>query len=302
MHSCSVIIPTLEAGDLLEPLIENLRRQTCIPDEIIVIDSSSTDGTPDMAVRLGCKLLTTPRESFNHGKTRNSAALTATGEVLVFLTQDALPVNDRFIEELLKPLRNGIAAAFARQVAHPGSRPTEAFARSFNYPPQSSVRTGNDLQELGIRTYFFSNVASAIRADIFLEMGMFPDNVIMNEDMLFCSTLIKGGHAVMYAAEAQVFHSHDYSILQTFQRYFDIGVFYSMNLSSNSELNITSTGAGYTREQVLFLLHNKLFLHIPFFVMETSAKFFGFYAGRMQSFLPFAIKRKLSLHRFFWKK
>jgi rhamnosyltransferase len=301
MRSCSVIIPTLDAGNLLEPLVASLRRQTCAPDEIIVIDSSSTDDTAGQAVRLGCRLLTTPRESFNHGKTRNTAAQTATGEALVFLTQDALPVNDRFLEELLKPLRHGVAAAFARQVAYPGARPTEVFARSFNYPPQSSTRTGKDLQQFGIRTYFFSNVASAIRKDIFLEMGMFPDNVIMNEDMLFCSTLIEGGHTVMYAADAAVYHSHDYSTAQTFQRYFDIGAFYAAYFANSSSLNITTTGASYTRQLLGYLLREKMYRHIPFFIMETFAKFIGFHVGRMHNFLPLAFKRKLSLHRFFWK-
>lgn len=301
MLSCSIIIPTLNAGHMLEPLVTSLNKQSVIPLEIIIIDSSSTDATQNNALRLGCTLMAIPRSEFNHGGTRNLPAAKAKGEALVFLTQDALPANPRFLEELLKPLERGIAASYARQIPYPSARPTERFARAFNYPRQSTLKTKADLDSLGIRTYFFSNVASAIRKDVFLETGMFPDNVIMNEDMLFCSKLIDNGHAVMYTSESEVYHSHNYTLKQTFQRYFDIGSFYEKNFKKNNNLKTNSSGAYYTKNIIIFLLNNNFYTAIPFCIMEIFAKFLGFYSGKMGRFIPICFKRKLSLHKFYWE-
>lgn len=302
MLSCSIIIPTLNGGHLLESLVSSLESQSVPPREIIVIDSSSTDNTPHEAVRLGCNLITIPRTEFRHGRTRNHAARHAQGDILVFMTQDALPLSSCFLEELLRPIEQGTAsAAYARQVPYASARPTEIFARTFNYPPQSRIRTHASVSDLGIRAYFFSNVASAIRKDVFMELGMFPDDVIMNEDMLFCAKMIENGHSVMYAAEAMVFHSHNYSAAQTFQRYFDIGVFYAQTMHKNEKMNIKSTGTRYARGLLIYLFHEKKFSDIPFFIAETFAKFFGFYTGRMEKYLPIPWKRKMSLHKGFWR-
>lgn len=301
MKSCSVIIPTLHAEHWIEPLISRLRNQSVPPEEIIIIDSSSSDGTQRMASDLGCTLMTTPRCAFSHGGTRNMAALRAKADILVFLTQDALPVDNNFLENLLQPLSQGISAAYARQVPYPSARPTEVFARTFNYPPQSEIRTSESVHALGIRAYFFSNVASAIRKDVFMNLGMFPDDVIMNEDMLFCAKLIESGHAVMYAAEAMVFHSHNYSTVQTFQRYFDIGCFYAHHMNNKQSMHLKSAGSGYTKNLLAYLFREKKFSGIRFFITETCAKFLGFYSGRLEAHIPLFLKIKMSLHKGFWR-
>lgn len=302
MLSCSIIIPTLNSGHLLEPLISSLKTQSVLPREIIVIDSSSSDKTPTEATRLGCTLITIPKSDFRHGRTRNHAACHAHGDVLVFLTQDALPASPSFLEELLKPIEQGIASAvYARQIPYPSARTTEVFARTFNYPPQSSIRTKSSVKALGIRAYFFSNVASAIRKDVFMSLGMFPDDVIMNEDMLFCAKLIENDHSVMYVADAMVFHSHNYSAIQTFQRYFDIGVFYAQTMHKKGDMSMASAGTKYSRNLLGYLFCEKELSEIPFFIAETCAKFLGFYSGRIEAYIPLALKRRMSLHKGFWR-
>jgi rhamnosyltransferase len=301
MNSCSVIIPTLNAEHSIERLVSQLRAQSVPPDEIIVIDSSSTDGTPRMAADLGCVVMTIPRAEFSHGGTRNKAAMQAKGDILVYLTQDALPVDNRFLEHLVHPLRQGISAAYARQVPYPSARPTEVFARAFNYPAKSCIRTRKSVSDLGIRAYFFSNVASAIRKDVFMAHGMFPDDVIMNEDMIFCAKLIENGHSVMYVADAMVYHSHNYSAAQTFQRYFDIGAFYAHNMNKKGEMNIKSAGTNYTGNLFAYLFREKKISSIPFSIAETCAKFLGFYSGRVETYLPLPLKKKMSLHKGFWR-
>lgn len=296
-----VIIPTLNGASLLGPLISSLRNQVLAVDEFIVVDSESTDGTVLFAHNLGCTVMSIARSDFNHGGTRNLASIHAQGDILVFLTQDALPVDSFFLQHLLDPIISGKAvASFARQVPYPGASVGEKFARDFNYPPESQIRTSASIATMGLGAYFFSNVSSAIRKDVFMDVGMFADDVIMNEDMLMCAKLLDAGHTVAYAAEAKVYHSHDYSLLQTFRRYFDIGVFFTRHFDFQN-LATNARGAAYTQELLLYMVKQG---NVPAFfhaVGETFAKFVGFNLGKFERFIPLVLKRHLSMHSGFWQ-
>lgn len=297
----SIIIPCLNAGLILESLGMSLREQTLRPQEIIVVDSQSTDDTSQIACDLGCTVLPIARNDFNHGGTRNLASIHAQGDILVFMTQDALPVDSFFLQYLLDPIISGKAvASFARQVPYPNASVSERFARVFNYPPVSQIRTRSSIETMGLGAYFFSNVSSAILKDVFMDMGMFADDVIMNEDMLMCAKLLNAGHAVAYVAEAQVYHSHNYSLQQTFQRYFDIGVFFVRHFDIPN-LATNGRGASYTRKLLSHTIRQgdvSAFFHA---VGETAAKFAGFTLGKLERFIPLVLKRQLSMHSGFWQ-
>ena len=297
----SIIIPSLNAVSVLESLVASLRNQTMPPHGITVVDSDSTDGTAKLAHNLGCTVLPIARTDFNHGGTRNLASLHAQGDILVFMTQDALPVDSFFLQHLLDPIISGKAvASFARQVPYPGASLGEKFARVFNYPSVSQIRTRTSIEFMGLGAYFFSNVSSAIRKDVFMDVGMFADDVIMNEDMLMCAKLLNAGHAVAYAADAQVYHSHDYSLLQTFQRYFDIGVFFSRHFDLPG-LAINGRGAAYTRKLLAQMLKQGEMYAFFHAIGETCAKFAGFTLGKLERFIPLVLKRHLSMHAGFWQ-
>lgn len=96
--------------------------------------------------------------------------------------------------------------------------------RGYNYPPASRVKSLEDLPELGIKTYFCSNVCCAYRREIYEALGGFIKHAIFNEDMLFAAKAIQAGYRIAYAAEARVIHSHNYTCGQYFHRNFDLGV------------------------------------------------------------------------------
>jgi len=297
----SVILPTLNASSSLVRLNSALLSQSVLVDEIVVVDSESTDGTSQLAHDLGCAVLPIVRSDFNHGGTRNLASIHAQGDILVFMTQDALPVDSFFLQHLLDPIISGKAvASFARQVAYPNASAGEKFARDFNYPPLSQIRTRTSIESMGLGAYFFSNVSSAIRKDVFMDVGMFAGDVIMNEDMLMCAKLLYAGHAVAYAADAQVYHSHDYSLLQTFRRYFDIGVFFVRHFNL-SNLAANGRGAAYTRELLAHMVKQGDMPAFFLAVGETCAKFAGFNLGKLERFIPVVVKKHLSMHAGFWQ-
>ena len=227
----TVVLPTYNAGPHFAQLLDSLQGQTLAPAQIIVVDSHSTDKTPDLASSHGCKVVPIDRADFDHGTTRNLAAAQVSTEFVVFLTQDAIPADEHMIAELIKPMQAdpNIAISYGRQLPRPNAQPLERFARQFNYPPESMLKTQSDIETLGLKTFFCSNSCSVIRRSIFNQLNGFKNNVLVNEDMLFAAKAILQGYSVYYSATAKVYHSHSYSLPQTFKRYYKIGRFFADN-------------------------------------------------------------------------
>ncbi|MCJ7484217.1 MAG: glycosyltransferase [Thermodesulfovibrionales bacterium] len=276
----SVIIPTLNAGRLIGQLLSGLLSQDLRPGEIIVIDSSSQDNTVDIAKKTGVSTLVIPRSTFNHSKTRNQAALTAAGDTLVFMTQDAIPVNNSLLRELTAPLQEpDIAATYARQIPRPDAPLLEVFTRYFNYPEKASVKSLNDLKQLGIKTFFSSNVCSSMKRELFIKAGMFPESVRANEDMVITAKYIINGYKVAYVPEAMVIHSHNYSLLRQYRRYYNIGSSIRENRWILDYAHAEGEGMKFIQEQIRFVVKKHKFHLIPYIFFESLAKFLGFRMG-----------------------
>jgi rhamnosyltransferase len=275
----SVIIPTLDAGSVLGPLLSSLTKQT-ISIEVIIVDSSSTDDTPKVAAQYGAKVLPVVRNDFNHGKTRNLGIFHAKSEIVVLLTQDALPADTYCLERLLKPLDDPqIVASFGRQVPRPDASPTENFTRLFNYPETPIIKGKEDLPKLGIKTFFFSNVCSAIKTKEFKELGGFPENIIMFEDLIFAAKAILKGYKIAYVPEARVWHSHNFSLIQQFRRYQDAGVSLRNNAWIFEHTKGNREGAEFLKQEIVYLSKNHQYHWIPYAIAESVFKFAGFWLG-----------------------
>ena len=297
----SLIIPTFRAECCLPRLLDAVRRQTALPAETLVMDSSSSDATTACARAAGCRVHVIPREQFDHGRTRNLAASMVDGDLIVFMTQDAQPTDEWCLERLIRPLSEGrAAAAYARQIARPEASPPEAFLRWFNYPQSSQLRTLNDLPSLGIKTFFFSNVTSAVRRNALEAVGGFPDDVIMDEDLLFCAKLLRAGHAVAYQADASVYHSHNYSLAAQFRRYFDIGVFKTQAGDALDGAAFRKTGRRFAFQQIAHLLRTGAWRWVPPTVVATGLKWIGFHLGKHHRYLPNRARCRLSMHANYW--
>lgn len=276
----SVIIPTLNAGMHLKKLLPLLLKQDTKPSEIIIIDSSSEDNTIAIARRFNARTVIIPRNDFNHGRTRNIASKEASGDTLVFMTQDALPIDDKLLSSLTAPLmHDDIAASYGRHIPRSDASPLEEFARGFNYPDTMAIKGISDLQQYGIKTFFFSNACSAIKRGLFFCSGMFPENIRSNEDMFIAARLILDGYKVAYVPDAKVTHSHNYSLFQTFKRYYNIGSSLRSNRLILQYALTESEGARFMRAQLVFLLRTHNYLWIPYAFLEAIAKYAGYKAG-----------------------
>ncbi len=218
--SISVIIPTLNAEKELRGLLEVLHKQNLGADEIIVVDSESTDKTVEI-----CKadpsitLFQIERKDFDHGKTRDMALRKSLGDIVVFLTQDAIPANDEFLGNLIAPLsQEKVAVSTGRQLPKKDATRMECLVRTFNYPEKSYIRSKEDLPNMGIKTFFCSDVCAAYRRDMYLELGGFDYPIKTNEDMLFAAKVINAGYRISYTADALVYHSHNFSLREQYKR------------------------------------------------------------------------------------
>lgn len=276
----SIIIPTLNAGVYMEKLLSMLMAQDIKSSEIMIIDSSSRDNTVDIAKGFGAKTMVIPRHTFNHSKTRNMAAIEAQGDILVFMTQDALPRDDKLLRNLTAPLQmSDIAATYGRHIPMLGASPLEIFARQFSYPDTGSIKGIEDIKQYGIKTFRFSNVCSAIKKELFLRVGMFPDGIRANEDMLIAAKLILDGYRVAYVPEAKVIHSHKSSLLQQFWRYYNIGSSFKNNNWILKYVRAEGEGISFIKGQISFVLKRHKYFWIPYIFLESMTKYAGYRIG-----------------------
>jgi rhamnosyltransferase len=273
-NTITVVIPTRNAGPMFQRLLDGLQKQTLKPAQIIVVDSESTDKTPEFARSRNCKVITTKISDFDHGTTRNLAMAEVSSEFVVFLTQDAIPADENMIAELIRPMQadSNIAICYGRQLPRPDAWPLERFAREFNYPDESILKTKNDIERLGIKTFFCSNSCSAIRRSIFNKLGGFKNNVIVNEDMLFAAKAIFQDYSVYYSATARVCHSHSYSLRQTFKRYFNIGRFFADNKEILKHTGLKGYGGNMLKSGVKIFCENKMPYYIAALLFELAVK------------------------------
>jgi len=301
----SVIIPTFNGEETLEELFATLHRQTLQPVEILVADSSSSDRTVDVCRRNGAKVWPISQKDFDHGGTRTFLAEQASGDIVVFFTQDATPVTRDALSLLVKPLleSESCACSYGRQLPRPGAHWHAAHLRKFNYPVKSSVKTFSDRNREGLRTIFTSNsFAAYVKVKLF-EVGCFKNGLIFGEDTCTVGRILQAGYASAYVAEAAVYHSHNYTLIEEFRRSFDIGVLHS------SEKWLLSTfgkaegiGFNYVKSALVQLVESRQIFRTLSFMTRTWVKFLGYKLGRIYKKLPLSVRPLLSMHTRWWHK
>lgn len=280
--SLSVVIPTLNAADEIDSLLDIIEAQSLQPLDILVVDSSSDDGTVGEVAKHPCvNLVRIERKGFNHGSTRDMALRHSAGEFVCFLTQDAVPASNRYLERLVAPLLadDSIALVTGRQLPKADARRFEQLVRNFNYPNAPSVRSKSDLPKYGIKTFFASDTCSAYRRTAYLECGGF-DHVNTNEDMLMAARFVASGLKVAYEPGAEVYHSHNLTPSQQFARNRAVGMF--LELHSDDLMHASEIGEGGRLVKAVSsqLLREGRLTEFIAFGVDCCARLLGNRAGR----------------------
>lgn len=283
-----LIIPTLNAGAQFRTLLEQINKQT-LPMRKLIVDSESTDETTSTAKNFGVEVLTIPRKNFNHGGTRQFALehlqKTAPLDVAIFLTQDVLLRDEKSLATLVKIFAEdeNVGLSYGRQLPHENATNEAKFLRAFNYPPESQLRSFDDRKIFGLKTAFASNSFAAYRVSALKSVGGFPNHVPLCEDMFVAAKMLMSGLKIFYAADAQVFHSHNYTAAQEFRRYVQIGKFHAQE-SWIRETFGSAEGAGKKFVVMkLTALAKKNPLDCFGAIFRDAAKFFGYRWGRLKA-------------------
>lgn len=303
---CSVpnvtcIVPTYNGRSEFLRLAESLKNQD-IKFNLLVVDSSSVDGTAELAGKYTSNVIVIPSREFNHGGTRNLAArYVSDSDILIFLTQDACFTCQDSLLNLLRCFDDPVVAAVCgRQLPHDNANPLAVHARMFNYPLHSEIKSSGDIPRLGIKTAFMSNSFAAYRTSVFNELGGFPNNTILAEDMFLTAKMIQAGYKVSYCAEASVKHSHNYTPWEEFCRYFDTGVFHACEPWIQQEFGgAGGEGMRYIRSEFSYLLKNAPGW-IPRALITNACKLVGYKLGRNYQKLPIWLRPKLSMYKSYW--
>lgn len=298
-----VIVPTLNASGDWSSFAPALLA-CAVPEQVLIVDSESTDGTPDLARAAGFQVRPVLRAEFNHGATRQLAAdMLPSADILVYMTQDAVLVGPNALAALLAPFEDPrVGAAYGRQLPRPKATAIEAHARSFNYPPTSEIRSLEIREQRGIKTAFFSNSLAAYRRSALIGVGGFPRNVIFGEDTIVVAKLLMAGNKVAYVADSCAYHSHSYTLTQEFKRYFDIGVMHSREKWLLNEFGQPNgEGRRFVLSELRYLRHWNPW-QIPSAIARTFTKLLGYRLGRVEARLTRGIKRRLSMQPGFWDR
>jgi rhamnosyltransferase len=307
-YSVDVILLTFKPDERLFEIVKMLENQTHPVRKIIIMNTeekyfenlmygnTAFEGYRNIEVHHISSL------EFDHGRTRAKAVQYSKSDVFVCMTQDAIPCDNKLIEKLLEAVMSneGVAVAYARQLPLEDCREIEKYTRNFNYPEDSRVKSKDDTQELGIKTFFCSNVCAAYNREIYEQLGGFVKKAIFNEDMIFAGHAVNAGYRVAYEADARVYHSHNYTCMQQFRRNFDLGVSQIQHPEVFQSVSSENEGVKLIRKTVSYLSHIKKKRLIPYLIVSSGFKYIGYQLGKRYESLPEGMILWCSSNKTYW--
>lgn len=301
--SVTVICPLYKSKQYINSLHKSLLMQEDIDLKTIkYILTDTGDGVDKIVNDLEkAELTIIPISDFSHSLTREKAAMESDSDIIVFITQDIIIKDKKWLYKLCKPIYEGkCEASFSRQICD--NQSIEKYTRINNYPKESRIVSKKDTERLGIVTFFFSDAASAVKRDIYVKLnGYDGKDLLTNEDMYLAYKLINNGYKIMYNSEAEVIHSHDYKFMELFKRYFDQGAF----LSDNAYLTqYGASGSAFKLLKVVAVesLKDKNFKAFFNIIPNFAARFLGDRFGKRYKKLPLEKVKKYSGNIGYWNR
>lgn len=272
----SIIILTKNAGKNFFTLLQRLSEQKFDGNyEIIVIDSGSTDGTPEAGQSFPVKMVRINPEEFHHGKTRNLGAELSNGRILVYITQDALPLHDDWLRGLTDDLKEpDVAMVVGRQIPWQDTKPPEKFFYYY-YFPEHRIEIVPNASDYYRDNMFISNVNSAIRREVW-QRFKFSEGVVLGEDKELAKRVLLAGLKIIYRPDAAVYHSHDLDLSSLFRRCVSTGTVLQQGLKVPRSKNWAIQRLGYFVKEAGYVVTNKGWLKwLPYSVAYETIKVLG---------------------------
>ncbi|MCR5106996.1 MAG: glycosyltransferase family 2 protein [Lachnospiraceae bacterium] len=302
-----VCIPVYRPGEKYRMLLKRLSEQSVKINSVICMytkedgnDSYREKNINDCSLNILVREI--EKKDFDHGRTRNEAVALSDADIVIMMTDDAVPCDNRLIEKLTEGLLDEkTAVCYARQMAGENSGIAEVFSREFNYPDRSVFKSEADIKTMGIKAFFCSNVCAAYKRNVFDELGGFVDRTVFNEDMIFARKVLDSGYRIRYEAEAKVIHSHDYSNMEQLRRNFDLAISQKLHPEVFSGISSESEGVRYVRSAFIYMRKRKKGYMIFPFIVTSAFKYAGYRLGKIYDRLPEPIVKRLTMNRAFFE-
>lgn len=196
----SVVVRAFNEGQHLGRLLHGLQSQTVQPDEIILVDSGSTDDTVEIAERGGCRVVHIAKEEFSFGRALNRGCEQANGDILLIVSAHVYPVYDTYVEHMISAFhRDGVGVAYGRQVGDHRTKFSESRIMLRWFPTDNIWDQGHP---------FSNNANAAVKKDVWMPLR-YDESLTGLEDLAFAKEVISAGYKVSYVADAPVVHVHE---------------------------------------------------------------------------------------------
>ena len=277
----SIICPLYNAEKYVKNLDKSLRMQKKIHLESIkYVLTESVDNTESILKDLKAKYVQVSKKEFSHSLTREKAAMEAKGDIIVFITQDVIIRDECWLYNLTKDIAaKKCEAAFSRQVCE--SEGIERYIRPKNYPKESRIVSKEDIEKLGLMTFFFSDASSAIKKDVFVRLnGYDSKKLVISEDMYLAYKIIMNNYRIKYCADSIIIHSHNFTLKQLYKRYYDTGKFFKEN-SYLQRYNANRSGIALTKYVFKQSIKNRDYRTLLNIGPNFAVRFIGMQMGKI---------------------
>lgn len=274
-----IICPLYNAEQYIEKLHDNIKKQKNVDFSARYLLTESKDNTESILKSKKLKYDKIKKEDFSHSFTRENAAKTSKADIIVFITQDVEIEDENWLYYLVKDIISGeVSATYSRQITKFNN--LEKYTREKNYPEHSKIVSKEDIDTLGLKTFFFSDASSAIKKDVFKELNYYDGKKLpISEDMYIAYKLITNGHKIKYCSDSVVYHSHDFKLRELYDRYKLTGKFFKQN-SYLDQYGTNSTGGSLAKYVLKRSIEEKNIKAIIRFPFDMGARFIGMKVGK----------------------
>ena len=277
-----IICPLYNSKNYIENLQKSLEMQKDVDiNNIRYIITNTNDNIENILDNYNCIYNKIEKKDFSHSLVREKAAFNSNADIIVFITQDVIIKDEKWLYKLVNGIINGeCEATFSRQLCINNS--IEKYTREKNYPNESYIVSKKDLDKLGLRTFFFSDASGAIKRDVFVKLkGYDGKKLPISEDMYFAYKLIMNDYRIKYVAESEVIHSHKFTLKQLYKRYYDTGKFFKQN-SYLDKYGTNGTGANLAKYILKRAIQDKNIKVLFNFIPNMGARFIGMKVGKIK--------------------
>lgn len=277
-----VVCPLFNASGIIENLIDSFFAQKNVQIGKVVFpvtESDDVEKTIEVITARGLTYFTIKKQDFSHSLTREKAIMEyCENEVVIMTSQDVIFNDENAFFNLASSIADGVIYAYGRQTAK--KKDIEHYVRKSNYPAESAVYSGEDLENKNIKCLFSSDAFSAYDREKFIKLGGYDSrHMMMNEDMYYSKKVLESGFKKAYVAEAVVCHSHKYKLKQLYNRYYETGKWFK-EFPEFQNYSVNSSGFALAKKVLKGALKDFNIRVLLVFLPNMLARYLGLKKGK----------------------